>query len=139
MMLSLKDFDNPQDKASDTSLLNPNIDSELEHWEKLVFSFDMDGGDSNNNGSSSSAHNNNPDRRNTRSRSHSVNQQGQGSNAPMVSKAFSYFFERFGAVMITDLSCLEPTSMMPFCLPSFQQAGYLSPRHHTTRLTTLCC
>ncbi|KAJ3861801.1 hypothetical protein EV359DRAFT_66173 [Lentinula novae-zelandiae] len=83
-MLSLKDFDNPQDKASDTSLLNPNIDSELEHWEKLVFSFDMDGGDSNNNGSSSSAHNNNPDRRNTRSRSHSVNQQGQGSNAPMI-------------------------------------------------------
>ncbi|GAW04774.1 bzip transcription factor [Lentinula edodes] len=58
MMLSLKDFDNPQDKASDTSLLNPNIDSELEHWEKLVFSFDMD-----------------------------VNQQGQGSNAPMLPRA----------------------------------------------------
>ncbi|KAJ3813944.1 hypothetical protein F5876DRAFT_62733 [Lentinula aff. lateritia] len=86
-MHSLKDFDNPQDKASDTSLLNPNIDSELKHWEKLVFSFDMDGGDSNNSGSSSSPHNNNPDRRNTRSRSHSVNQQGQGSNAPMLPRA----------------------------------------------------
>ncbi|KAJ4476590.1 hypothetical protein J3R30DRAFT_306591 [Lentinula aciculospora] len=80
-MLSLKDLENPQDSESQISFLKPNIDSELEHWQKLVFSFDMDGGDSNNHDSSSSSHNNNTDRRNARSRSHSVNQ--QGTNAPV--------------------------------------------------------
>ncbi|KAJ3782342.1 hypothetical protein GGU10DRAFT_436718 [Lentinula aff. detonsa] len=79
-MLSLEGLEHSHDNDSVSDLLNPNIDSELEHWQKLVFSFDMDGGDNNDNSSFSGS--TNPDGRNARSRSHSVNQ--QGSNAPVL-------------------------------------------------------
>ncbi|KAJ3971233.1 hypothetical protein EV361DRAFT_912244 [Lentinula raphanica] len=81
-MLSLEELEHSHDNVSETSLLNPSVDTELELWRKLVFSFDMDNGESSDNNPTSSG-NTNPDRRNarrSRSRSHSVNQ--QGSNVP---------------------------------------------------------
>ncbi|KAF9065421.1 hypothetical protein BDP27DRAFT_1332039, partial [Rhodocollybia butyracea] len=71
-MLSIKDLENPRDISL---LLSANIQTELEHWQNLSFSFDSMDDDKSNN-SSSASKTNSSERRNARSRSQSVNQQG---------------------------------------------------------------
>ncbi|KIK71421.1 hypothetical protein GYMLUDRAFT_33580 [Collybiopsis luxurians FD-317 M1] len=75
----LQHLENPQDDLTIPNSLNPNFDAELERWQTLNFSNDIMN-DRNSNNTSPSSRSSDSDQRNTRSRSHSVNQQASSAS-----------------------------------------------------------